>query len=532
MARNAGLERWVCDWISSERAKGRKDICVRRSGNVYNVYSQTKALNTSTRRWEKTSVHIGRLTTSGIEEAPVKEPDITEEMRFGLGVDTGGTFTDAVIVDLDDYSIIAKRKSQTTHRDLSVGLHASVDAVLEESGIDVSQIASVGISTTLATNSVLEKKGGKVGLILIGWDPVEPVHFGEDRQIFIKGGYDVRGRAKNSLSLEETTAAIKEISQDVDAIAISGLFANLNASQERKVKKLASELTGLPTVAGHELTSELGIGLRAETAVLNGKLISIVSKFFDDVKRTFESKGIMAPIMVYRGDGSVMTLEQAKLYPVQTILSGPAASSMGGRILSGREDFVMVDIGGTSTDIAVVEEGYPQIQFKGAEVGGWRTRVKAVDMHTVALGGDSRISVVDQRIVIGPNRVVPLCRLAERFPEIKERTAHSGLWDYHILEGDVPDCGITERQARILRGMEGKGPMNRMDIMNSSEGVWDIDGDISALTGAGILTAASLTPTDVMVYLGMFDAGDVGGSAAGITVSRYILEETYFCSFT
>ena len=516
MAKRSEYDRWVLDWIETEKANGRKCFDVRLVGNSYYVYYQTTRYNPVTKKREKVSSYIGKLTQDGLDEKGPKEDDTVSLARYGLGVDTGGTFTDAVIVDMDDFSIVSKMKSPTTHEDLSIGLYNAINAVMNESQIDPSQIVSVGISTTLATNSVLEDMGGKVGLILIGWDPRDPVHFGEDKQIFIKGGYDVRGKAINSLSLEETTNAINEISKDVDAIAISGLFANINASQERKVKKLAIEMTGLPVVAGHELSAELGIGLRAETAVLNGKLISIVTKFFDDVKNTLEKKGISAPIMVYKGDGSVMTLEQAKQYPVQTILSGPAASSMGGKILSGKNDFIMVDIGGTSTDIAVVEDGFPQIQFKGAEVGGWRTRVKAVDMNTIALGGDSRVSMVDKKFVFGPKRVIPLCRFTVDYPEIIERIMHDDLYDYYLLNEDADLSQLSERQQRIADGMKGKGPMNRMDVMNSAKGIWDVDDDLAHMVVLGIVAHSSLTPTDLMVYLGMFEMGNVEGAHAGI----------------
>lgn len=516
MTKRADYDQWVNDWIMSEKQKGRKCFDVKKIGNSYYVYYQTTRYNAETKKREKVSAYIGKLTQDGLDEGGAKEKDIVSNARYGLGVDTGGTFTDAVIVDLDDFSVIAKRKSPTTHHDLSIGLYNSVDAVLKETSIDPSQIVSVGISTTLATNSVLEKRGGRVGLILIGWNPMEPVYFGEDKQIFVKGGYDVKGRAIHSLSLEEVTQAINTISKDVDAIAISGLFANLNASQERKVKQLAIDLTGLPTVAGHELSSELGIGLRAETAVLNGKLIPIVTKFFDDVQKTFSERGINAPIMVYKGDGSVMSLEQAKLYPVQTILSGPAASSMGGKILADREDFIMVDIGGTSTDIAVVEEGYPQIQYKGAEVGGWRTRVKAVDMHTIALGGDSRIAVHDTTFSFGPRRVIPLCTFTVQHPEIIPKIMHTDLYDYYLLNENADVSNVSDRQSRIIAGMRGKGPMDRMDVMNSAEGIWDVDEDIDDLVIKGIVQMSSLTPTDLMVFLGDFECGNYEGASAGI----------------
>ena len=516
MTKRSEYDQWVLDWIEDEKAKGRKCFDVKLIGNKYYVYYQTTKFNPVSKKREKISSYLGKLTPEGLDEKGPKQDDEVKNVRYGLGVDTGGTFTDAVIVDMDDFTIVAKKKSPTTHEDLSIGLYNAVDGVLSESGIDPSQIVTVGISTTLATNSVLEDMGGRVGLILIGWNPSDPINFGEDKHAFIRGGYDSRGRAINSLNLEETTKAIMEVSKDVDAIAISGLFANVNATQERKVKKLAMDLTGLPTVAGHELSAELGIDLRAETAVLNGKLIPIVTKFFDDVRNTLDKKGITAPIMVYKGDGSVMTVDQAKLYPVQTILSGPAASSMGGKILCGKDNFIMVDIGGTSTDIAVVEEGFPQIQIKGAEVGGWRTLVEAVDMSTIALGGDSRITMQEQCFIFGPKRVMPLCRFTVNHPEIVPKIMHDNLYDYYLLKDDVDLSALDDRKRQIAEGMAGAGPMNRMDIMHASNGIWDVDDDVSEMVTLGLIEHTSLTPTDLLVYLNMLDMGNREGAQAGV----------------
>ena len=157
MAGRSDYDDWVKEWIDREKENGRKCFDVKRIGNSYYLYYQTTRYNSETKKREKVSRYIGKLTRDGVDENAAKEADYVTQARYGLGVDTGGTFTDAVIVDLDDYSIIAKKKSPTTHDDLSVGLYNSVDAVLSASGIDPSQITSVGISTTLATNSILEK---------------------------------------------------------------------------------------------------------------------------------------------------------------------------------------------------------------------------------------------------------------------------------------------------------------------------------------------------------------------------------------
>lgn len=520
MVQRAEYDQWVQDWIRKEKEGGRKCFDVKKSGNSYYVYYQTTRYNAETKKREKVSGYLGKL----VEGVGLVEPDTYSEddekistARYGLGIDTGGSFTDAVIIDLDDNTVVAKRKSPTTHHDLSIGLYNSVDAVFASCDIKPSDISLVGISTTLATNSVLEGHGGEVGLILIGWKPDEDVTFGEKHRVTVRGGFTSTGRAIAAMSKEEVTRAIKEVSQGVDAIAVSGLFSVANSTQEEKVKELARKMTGLPVIAGHELSAALGIDLRAETAVLNGRLIPIVSKFFDDVERTFRGKGITAPIMVYKGDGSVLGLEEARIHPIETILSGPAASSMGGMILSGYEDCVMVDIGGTSTDIAVMEGGFPQIQYEGASVGRWRTRVKAVDMYTVALGGDSRISVLEgQRFQLGPDRVVSLCVFSETHPDLPERVRHSEISEYYETLPAADVSQLTSKERRIFDAIDGKGALNKMEIIDMVDGLWVIDDELASMVRKEVLVMSALTPTDVMVFKKMFALGVPAGADAGV----------------
>ena len=525
MASKADFDQWVQDWIADEKAKGRKCFDVKKSGNSYYVYFQTTRYNAETKKREKVSGYLGKL----VEGIGLVEPDTYTESddekvspaRYGLGIDTGGTFTDAVIVDLDDFSVIAKRKSPTTHGDLSKGLFQSVKAVFESCDITPNDISLVGISTTLATNSVLESHGGDVGLILIGWEPDPGLTFGEKTCISIKGGFDSKGRAAYAMNDREAREAVEKISKNVDAIAISGFFAVANPSQEKRLKEIAKEVTDLPVISGHELSAALGIDLRAETAVLNGKLIPIVSKFFDDVESTFKKMGVEAPIMAYKGDGSVMSLDEARLYPVETILSGPAASAVGGRVLSGLDDCLVVDIGGTSTDIAVMDEGFPLIQYEGASIGEWRTRVKAVDMYTVALGGDSRISIKDRKFIIGPDRVIPLSTFTEKYPEIIPKMMHNEVYDYYVAN-KFNTKNMTEKEKRIYNSVKDKGPLNVLEVMNSTNGLWVIADELKSLTRMGALTASSVTPTDVMVYLGKFKSGNPKGAEAAV----YAMAET------
>lgn len=458
--------------------------------------------------------------------------------RYGLGVDTGGTFTDAVIVDLSDYSVIVKAKSPTTHRDLSIGLFQSVRKVFENGPVKPSEISLAGVSTTLATNSVLEGKGGDVGLILIGWkNRDEATHFGEKRLAHVRGGYDSKGRMVESIDKEEVAAAIREVSQGVDAIAISGLFATMNSSQEREVKRMAEEMTGLPTVAGTELSSTLGIDERARTAILNGRLVSVIGKFLDGLERTFREMGITAPIMVYKGDGSVMSIQKARSYPVESVFSGPAASSVGGRIISGLSDFIMVDIGGTSTDIAIVDGGMPEIQAEGANICGWRTHVRAVDMYTVALGGDSLIKLKDPVVdlgngviipffslsrfksfnfTIGPERVIPLSLFCVKDPQIIPRIKDSWVSDYYRIVR-MPEPGeVTDRCMRVAQTLNDGGAMSMVEIRENTKGLWTIDDEVRTLMDGGYLEHGGMTPADLMVLRGEFENGDPEGSRAGV----------------
>jgi N-methylhydantoinase A/oxoprolinase/acetone carboxylase beta subunit len=442
---------------------------------------------------------------------------------LGLGIDTGGTYTDAAIVDLETRKVLAKRKAPTTYNDLSIGLNSAAKGVFEGNPFRPEDISLVGISTTLATNSVLEGKGGEVGLILIGWDPKREVHFGERVQRFIKGGHDVRGRQLSTLDMDEVDDAIREVSKDTDAIAVSGIFSVVNPSHERKVRRRVRELTDLPVVVGHDLATELGIDLRTETAVLNGKLIPIVNEFFNQVENTFRGMGIDAPIMVFKGDGSIMDLDTARERPVETILSGPAASSMGGKLLAGLEDCIIVDVGGTSTDIAILKDGFPMIQRDGASVGKWRTRVKAVDMWTSALGGDSHIQVKDGRMSVGPERVVPLAMAVVEHPELLERMERTWETKFHMAYQNRSPVD-EGNEAKVHRYLKEHGPSTLREIRDNVDGVWLMEKYLTSLKRKNLVVGIGLTPTDLLHYNGTYLEGDRRAAEIGVAVAAHLMD--------
>ncbi|MDZ7747617.1 MAG: hydantoinase/oxoprolinase family protein [Halofilum sp. (in: g-proteobacteria)] len=349
-----------------------------------------------------------------------------DTMALTLGIDTGGTYTDAVLLD-GSRRVRTRAKALTTHDDLARGIGEALAAVL--AGAD-EPVTLVSLSTTLATNAVVEGEGRRVALLLVGQGREAlgrgglGAALGRDRVIFLAGGHDGSGNELAPLDLEAARAAIADCAPEVSAFAIAAHFAVRNPAHERRLQHLVEELTGLPVSTGHQLSAALDAPRRAVTALLNARLVPLLTELIGAVRALLAHHGIGAPLMVVRGDGSLVGVEAALRAPVETILSGPAASLVGARHLAGEPDAVVVDMGGTTSDIGVLEAGEPRRHREGATVAGWRTRVDAVDVHTVGLGGDSEVRLgFDPPFVVGPRRVVPLAQLAARHPRVLDTLA-------------------------------------------------------------------------------------------------------------
>lgn len=446
---------------------------------------------------------------------------------LGLGIDTGGTFTDAAIVDLSSNKVICKAKARTTHHDLSIGLGETIDSVLAAFDTPRFDPALVGVSTTLATNSILEGKGGSVGLIGLGWQPQEGWDLGAKVQRFLAGGHDVRGRSQAILDTEGIDAAVREMASQVDSIVVSGLFSVHNPYHEQEVAKMIrARYDGVPVVMGHQLTGELGIHERTVTAVLNARLIPVLSDFLRRVQGIMSERSIVCPLMVFKGDGTLMNIRTAMDRPVDTILSGPAASAMGGRVLSGLDDCVVIDMGGTSTDIAVLQNGLPKVTTDGSAVGKWRTRVEAVDMWTVGLGGDSeiRVSLADG-LAIGPERVVPLCIAALRFPGLADRMPILGQCRF-LIASPTDGLNLSPTESKIVEHLRKTGPQAPSELRRDLEEIILLDSFLKGLRGRGAIVGIGLTPTDVLHAAGLYVKGDVAASQAGVKLFSAVLRST------
>ena len=346
-------------------------------------------------------------------------------MPVYLGIDTGGTFTDAVVFD-PERGVIASAKSLTTRSDLSIGVAGAVSELVDALSV-LGRIDMVSLSTTLATNAIVEGQGSPVCLVLIGQDVDVLSRFGlrqalgQDPVAHIAGGHTYEGVLREPLDEAAIRDAARNCKGRVAAFAVVSHFGVLNPEHELRAAAILREESGLPVTCSHELTSRLNAPRRAVNCILNGRLIPLIDQLIRAVQKMLLAHGVDAPLMVVQADGSVVNAESARIRPVQTILSGPAASVIGAGYLAGCSDALIADIGGTTTDLALLSNGQPKLNVDGAVVGEWRTMVEAVDVATVGLGGDSEIDCDERgRLLVGPQRAVPLSLLATQFPEIIE----------------------------------------------------------------------------------------------------------------
>ena len=450
-------------------------------------------------------------------------PRSINETRIGIGIDTGGTFTDAVAVDLTCGAILAKAKRPTTREDLAVGIRdalAAIDAGLFR-GVEL-----VSLSTTLATNAVVEGKGARVGLIVAVPDPETfalPAGLPAMDVAVIAGAHGPDGSVRTPLDLEAAAAAVARMGRTVDAVAVSTYFSVANSEHETALRDLVAAACGAPVVCGHELSQRIGMVERATTAALNARLLPLVRDLLDAVRSTLDAFHIAAPLMVVKGDGSLTAERMARLRPVDTVLSGPAASVVGACRLSGLTSALVADMGGTTTDIALVSGGMPAVSSDGALVGGWRTRVQALDVRTVGLGGDSRIRVQRGGLVsLGPDRAVPLCTAAHRFPDLAAEleSAVDAAASGEAAEPPVyltlvrrPEGDLSPSLAALFDAIDG-----RALHVDGAAGVAGPFVDVDALVRSGHVAEIAPTPTDVLVAAGELDLGSRRASVAGLAL--------------
>jgi N-methylhydantoinase A/oxoprolinase/acetone carboxylase beta subunit len=347
---------------------------------------------------------------------------------------------------------------------------------------------------------------------------------GQDPVAFITGGHKPDGGVQAMLDRDALRHAAETFGDEVSAFAIAGHFATRNPEHEMAARDLLRELTGLPITCSHELSSALGGPRRALTAVLNARLINLLERLITATEAIMADQGLTCPLMVVKGDGSLLHSDFARTRPVETVLSGPAASLSGAAFLAGTDTALIADIGGTTTDIAFLQNGAPRLRAEGALVGGWQTMVEAAEIRTCGLGGDSEVRAVtrgrDGGVTLGPRRAVPLSLLATQHPEIiaimEEQLGLAvpmqtdARFVFPVMPDGVPGW-LTRSETRLAQKAIEMGPTPIAEIAATQLAL----GAVDRLISRGLLGLAAFTPTDAAHVTGAFTGFDVSAAELG-----------------
>ncbi len=434
-------------------------------------------------------------------------------MAVILGIDTGGTYTDSVLLDASSQQVLRSVKAFTTKPDLLPGIAASLDRL---NWTHPEEIIMVCLSTTLATNAVVEQQGGRVGAFLLGRDAAGQIPAAKVCRL--QGTLDIKGRILEDISPEQIRRVMGAWAGKVDAIAVSGFASVRNAVHESRTRDIIQKQWDIPVVCAHELSGALGFYERTVTAVLNAALIPNIQALMDACRHALAQRGIHAPVLIVKGDGSLMHTDFARSRPVETILSGPAASITGGLVLSGITDALLLDMGGTTTDLAYVENGRVPICETGAVIGAWQTHLRAAAVSTFGIGGDSRLWWQTDRLNAGPQRVVPLCvaglqnaNLAQELDILPETLPEGEMpHECYRLLGVPHGCTLIPQQTSLI---------TLLSDMPHSIGYLEQHGaDLSslpALVRQGVIQRCGLTPTDLLHIKGELTRWDSKTAYAG-----------------
>ncbi|MGD9325152.1 MAG: DUF1638 domain-containing protein [Desulfobacterales bacterium] len=439
----------------------------------------------------------------------------TANLKIGLGIDAGGTYTDTVIYDLAKGKTLCKSKALTTKWDFTLGIGEAMAGLDQEK---LHQVEMVSLSTTLATNAIVEGEGQKVGMIIMPpYGRFEPQDIPYEPKAAISGQLEITGKEISPVDEKEVKGIVRRMvaEDDVKAFAVSGYAGAINPAHELKIKRIIREETGLFVTCGHELSDILNFKTRAHTAMLNARIIPKLAKLLLDLERVLEKLGIFAPIVVVKGDGTLMSADMAKERPVETILSGPAASVAGARHLTGLKSALVVDMGGTTTDTAALADGMVSVCATGSNIGGQKTHVKALEIRTSGLGGDSLIQWDKGRFYLGPRRVAPIAWLGATYPGTDNALKFLDMYlDRHTvstrdmqilaLTGSPDNMTLIPQEEKVLTLLKSR-PFSIDELIKRTGVLFEKSLKLERLEDSFIIQRCGLTLTDLLHVRGRFD---------------------------
>ena len=462
-------------------------------------------------------------------------------MKIGIGIDTGGTCTDAVAYDFESGSIVAKGKSLTTREDLSIGIGKSLNQLPQEL---IRSAEIVSLSTTLATNACLEDKGGRAKLLIFGhadellvrWNAEESYGIKRDSVRCIDMHINADGLEANEPDWDALISEHGKWLADADGLSAAELYSMSNGAPcEKRFKEIARQRFGLPCVCAGEFTNELNVVIRGATALLNARMFPIVREFVETAIADFKARQCKAPVFVVRSDGSMMSSELSLERPVETILSGPASSVLAGKSFCDEQNYIIVDMGGTTTDISLVRGGKPVTADGGIRIGNWQTTIKGVLVSPFALGGDSTVRLHEEGLKLSARRATPMCVAAQRWSEVKDmllalldrknenrvRRSRFPLHEVFYLVREPSEQKSYDMYERALIKELRKGP-RILDMLQEEAGIDLYHLSSERLEEEGIVMRCGLTPTDFMHIKGDYTEYDTEGS---VLAARFLLLE-------
>lgn len=436
-----------------------------------------------------------------------------------LGIDVGGTNTDAVILDRSD-QVLATAKVPTTP-DVTGGIIAALDAILT-SDAQTSRITHAMLGTTHATNAVLERrKLRRVAVIRIGapatlgvrpmfeW-PADLTAVVSAGATVVAGGIEFDGRDLSPFDDEAVASFLGSVAGRCDGVAITSVFAPVSPRHELLAAEIVKrELGEVHVSLSHEIGS-VGLLERENATILNAALVSVARDVAGAMQKALEAHGLRPATFFAQNDGTLMALEHALRYPVLTIGSGPANSIRGAAFLTGSPDSLVVDVGGTSTDVGVLVNGFPRESSRGVEIGGIRTNFRMPDLVTIALGGGSVISEESGAARIGPQSVgyrlqAEALVFGGSTPTLTDSAVATG-------RAALGDAGLLGRRRRVLESAARQADemlADAIDRVKTARG----DRALIAVGGGSILVPDDIPGVSEVIRPDHFDAANAIGAA-------------------
>ena len=349
------------------------------------------------------------------------------QTTYLLGIDAGGTHTDGVVVEQEDakVTILAEAKVSTDHNNLTNSMDEVLEALQAKLAPDIlKKVTQVSLGTTLAVNALVQGKTDPVGLLLTAGPGLSPKRFVLDTPyMIVPGGCDHRGVEVTPLNTTNVPKTLEHwMAQGIKSVACVGKFSPRTTAHEQALGECCAK-AGLNYTLGHRLSGVLNFPRRIATAYYNAAVQRIQNSFLDAVVATLEKFQIQASVRLLKADGGAIPLELARTEPVQSILSGPAASVLGIMALCPEVDqgvSLLLDVGGTTTDIAVIINGSPVLDRDGMLLNGRRTLVRALAANSIGVGGDSQISVKEATVKVGPTRLGPAMAFGGDTPSLTD----------------------------------------------------------------------------------------------------------------